>query len=262
MIDKSAYVHPSSIVRKNAIIHANSYVGPFCFIDSQVEIGARTVLKSHVIINGLTYVGEDNFIYQFSSIGEENQDLKYSGENTKVYIGDRNKIRENSTIHRGTVQSNKITKIGNDNLFMVNVHIAHDCVIENNCVMANNVTLGGHVKIGNHVVIGGMTAVHQNCIIGSHVMIGGCSGISQDVPPFILAQGNHAIPFGINFEGLKRRGFDKKTISVIKNAYKIIYKRGNNLNNIKKELIKLSESNKIINLFLDFFSNSSRGFIR
>uniref|UniRef100_A0A1A9Z1J7 UDP N-acetylglucosamine O-acyltransferase C-terminal domain-containing protein n=1 Tax=Glossina pallidipes TaxID=7398 RepID=A0A1A9Z1J7_GLOPL len=125
-----------------------------------------------------------------------------------------------------------MTKIGSDNLFMVNVHIAHDCIIGNNCILANNVTLGGHVKIEDYVIIGGMTAIHQNCIIGSHVMIGGCSGVSQDVPPFILAQGNHAKPFGINIEGLKRRGFDKKTRIAIRNAYKIIYRSGNTLENI------------------------------
>uniref|UniRef100_A0A1A9UKC6 Small ribosomal subunit protein uS2c n=1 Tax=Glossina austeni TaxID=7395 RepID=A0A1A9UKC6_GLOAU len=187
-----------AIINKNAIIHANVCIGPFCFIDAQVEIGARTILKSHVIINGLTHLGEDNSIYQFASIGEVNQDLKYSGENTRVYIGDRNIIRENSTIHRGTIQGHNITQIGNDNLFMVNVHIAHDCIIGNNCILANNVTLGGHVKIEDYVIIGGMTAIHQNCTIGSHVMIGGCSGVSQDVPPFVLAQGNHAEPFGVN----------------------------------------------------------------
>lgn len=262
VINQSAFVHPSAIINENAIIHANVCIGPFCFIDAQVEIGARTILKSHVIINGLTHLGEDNSIYQFSSIGEVNQDLKYSGEKTRVCIGDRNIIRENSTIHRGTIQGHSITKIGNDNLFMVNVHIAHDCIIGNNCILANNVTLGGHVKIEDYVIIGGMTAIHQNCIIGPHVMIGGCSGVSQDIPPFILAQGNHAKPFGINIEGLKRRGFDKKTRIAIRNAYKIIYRRGNTLENIKYELKKLAKSHKIIYLFLDFFTQSKRGIIR
>lgn len=262
VINQSAFVHPSAIINENAIIHENVCIGPFCFIDAQVEIGARTILKSHVIVNGLTHLGEDNSIYQFSSIGEVNQDLKYAGEKTRVCIGDRNIIRENSTIHRGTIQGHSTTKIGNDNLFMVNVHVAHDCIIGNNCILANNVTLGGHVKIEDYVIIGGMTAIHQNCMIGPHVMIGGCSGVSQDIPPFILAQGNHATPFGINIEGLRRRGFDKKTRIAIRHAYKIIYRSGNTLENIKHELQKLAKSNKIIYLFLDFFTQSKRGIIK
>lgn len=262
MINKSSSIHPSAIVEEGAIIHADAYIGPFCVIGPQVEIGARTVLKSHVVINGITSIGEDNQIYQFASIGEISQDLKYAGEQTRVEIGHRNKIRESVTIHRGTLQGGRVTRIGNDNLFMVNVHIAHDDIIGDRCILANNATLGGHVSIDNYAILGGMTAVHQFCHIGSHVMIGGCSGVAQDVPPFIIAQGNHATPFGINIEGLKRRGFDRDALYAIRTAYKIIYHSGKTLEEAKPELEDLAQDHKLINIFLDFLSCSRRGIIR
>ena len=226
MIDKTAVIHPSSIVEEGAVIGAGVHIGPFCFVGSQVEIGAGTELKSHVVVNGITKIGCDNQIYQFASIGEANQDLKYAGEPTRVEIGDRNRIRESVSIHRGTVQGGGITKVGSDNLLMINAHIAHDCIIGNRCILANNATLGGHVEIDDFAIIGGMTAIHQFCVIGAHVMVGGCSGVAQDVPPFVIAQGNHATPFGINIEGLKRRGFDKESLHAIRNAYKLLYRSG------------------------------------
>ncbi|PVF11609.1 acyl-[acyl-carrier-protein]--UDP-N-acetylglucosamine O-acyltransferase, partial [Yersinia pestis] len=169
-----------------AIIGAGVYIGPFCIVGSQVEIGAGTELKSHVVVNGITKIGCDNQIYQFASIGEANQDLKYAGEPTRVEVGDRNRIRESVTIHRGTTQGGGVTKVGCDNLLMVNTHVAHDCVIGNRCILANNAALGGHVEIDDYAIIGGMTAIHQFCVIGAHVMVGGCSGITQDVPPFVI----------------------------------------------------------------------------
>ena len=207
MIDKSAFVHPTAIVEEGASIGANAHIGPFCIVGPHVEIGEGTVLKSHVVVNGHTKIGRDNEIYQFASIGEVNQDLKYAGEPTRVEIGDRNRIRESVTIHRGTVQGGGLTKVGSDNLLMINAHIAHDCTVGNRCILANNATLAGHVSVDDFAIIGGMTAVHQFCIIGAHVMVGGCSGVAQDVPPYVIAQGNHATPFGVNIEGLKRRGF-------------------------------------------------------
>lgn len=146
MIDQTAFIHPSAIVEEGAVIGANVHIGPFCYVGSQVEIGAGTVLKSHVVVNGITKIGCDNQIYQFASIGEVNQDLKYAGEPTRVEVGDRNRIRESVTIHRGTAQGTGLTKVGNDNLLMVNTHIGHDCVVGNFCVLANNATLGGHVE--------------------------------------------------------------------------------------------------------------------
>lgn len=188
MIDKSAFVHPTAIVEEGASIGANAHIGPFCIVGPHVEIGEGTVLKSHVVVNGHTKIGRDNEIYQFASIGEVNQDLKYAGEPTRVEIGDRNRIRESVTIHRGTVQGGGLTKVGSDNLLMINAHIAHDCTVGNRCILANNATLAGHVSVDDFAIIGGMTAVHQFCIIGAHVMVGGCSGVAQDVPPYVIAQ--------------------------------------------------------------------------
>lgn len=265
MIDKTASIHPSSIIEEGAIIGANVRIGPFCYIGSQVEIGEGTELKSHIVINGITKIGRDNQIFQFSTIGEINQDLKYQGEPTRVEIGDRNRIRESVTIHRGTEQGGGLTKIGNDNLLMVNVHIAHDCIIGNRCIIANNGTLGGHVTLGDFAIIGGMTAVHQFCQIGAHVMVGGCSGVAQDVPPYVVAQGNHATPFGLNIEGLKRRGFDKTSLHAIRNAYKVLYRSGKSLEDARVEIAEMAKTNQHVNVFSEFLENSAasnRGIIR
>ncbi|MFJ5395030.1 acyl-ACP--UDP-N-acetylglucosamine O-acyltransferase [Pectobacterium parvum] len=262
MIDQTAFIHPSSIVEDGAIIGAGVHIGPFCYIGSQVEIGEGTVLKSHVVVNGVTKIGRDNEIYQFTSIGEVNQDLKYAGEPTRVEIGDRNRIRESVTIHRGTAQGGGLTKVGSDNLLMINTHIAHDCVVGSRCILANNATLGGHVSVDDFAIIGGMTAVHQFCIIGAHVMVGGCSGVAQDVPPYVIAQGNHATPFGLNIEGLKRRGFEKETLHAIRNAYKLLYRSGKTLDEVKPEIEALAAEYPAVQVFTDFFARSTRGIIR
>lgn len=191
-----------------------------------------------------------------------NQDLKYAGEPTRVEVGDRNRIRESVTIHRGTAQGSGLTKVGSDNLLMVNVHVAHDCVVGNSCVLANNATLAGHVEVDDHAIIGGMTAIHQFCIIGAHVMVGGCSGVAQDVPPFVIAQGNHATPFGVNAVGLKRRGFDKDEMQAIRNAYKILYRSEKTLDEAKTEIEALAKEQPVVQQYLDFFTRSTRGIIR
>lgn len=262
MIDHSASIHPSAIIEQGAIIGPEVTVGPFCIVGAQVEIGARTQLKSHVVINGVTKIGEDNQIFQFSSIGEINQDLKYAGEETRVLIGDRNRIREGVSIHRGSVQGGGITHIGNDNLLMGNTHIGHDGHIGDHCIFANNATLAGHVTVDDHAIIGGMTAVHQFCTIGAHVMVGGCSGVTQDVPPYIIAQGNHASPYGVNIEGLKRRGFSKEALHAIRNAYKLLYRSGRPLEEVKPEIEALAAQHSEVQPFYDFFARSSRGLIR
>jgi UDP-N-acetylglucosamine acyltransferase len=262
VIDATAVIHPSSIVEEGAIIGAHVNIGPFCYIGANVEIGEGTVLKSHVVVNGHTRIGKDNIITQFASIGEVNQDLKYAGEPTRVEIGDRNSIRESVTIHRGTVQGGGVTRIGSDNLLMVNAHIAHDCIIGNRCIFANNATLGGHVTVDDFAIIGGMTAVHQFCIIGAHVMVGGCSGVAQDVPPYVIAQGNHATPFGINIEGLKRRGFSKDALHAIRAAYKLLYRSGKTLDEVKPEIEALAQQHAEVKPFYDFFARSTRGLIR
>ncbi|MGL9733281.1 MAG: acyl-ACP--UDP-N-acetylglucosamine O-acyltransferase [Symbiopectobacterium sp.] len=262
MIDQTAFIHPSAIVEDGAIIGARVHIGPFCYVGSHVEIGEGTILKSHVVVNGITKIGCDNQIYQFSSIGEVNQDLKYADEPTRVEIGDRNRIRESVTIHRGTEQGGGLSKVGSDNLLMINTHIAHDCVIGNRCILANNATLGGHVEVDDFAIIGGMTAVHQFCVIGAHVMVGGCSGVAKDVPPYVIAQGNHAVPFGLNIEGLKRRGFEKETQKAIRNAYKLLYRSGRTLEEVRPEIEALAKDHPTVKAFINFFARSTRGIIR
>ena len=243
MIHPTAKVHPQAIVEEGAKIGENVVIGPFTIIGKDVEIGKGTIVHSHVVINGHTRIGEDNEIYQFASIGEVNQDLKYQGEPTRVVIGNRNRIRESVTIHRGTVQGGGVTKIGDDNL-------------------ANNATLAGHVELDDFVIVGGMSAIHQFVVVGAHVMLGGGSMVSQDVPPYVMAQGNHAQPFGVNIEGLKRRGFDKPTMHAIRNVYKMIYRSGKTLDEVMPEIEQIAATESAISFFLDFFKRSTRGIIR
>ncbi|KGQ71464.1 acyl-[acyl-carrier-protein]--UDP-N-acetylglucosamine O-acyltransferase [Chelonobacter oris] len=262
MIDPTAKIHPQAIVEEGAKIGADVVIGPFCIIGADVEIGERTVLHSHIVVKGHTKIGRDNQIFQFASIGEVNQDLKYNGEPTKTIIGDRNRIRESVTIHRGTIQGGGVTRIGDDNLFMINAHIAHDCQVKNRCILANNATLAGHVELDDFVIVGGMSAIHQFVVIGAHVMLGGGSMVSQDVPPYVMAQGNHAQPFGVNLEGLKRRGFDKPAMHAIRNVYKLIYRSGKTLDEVIPEIERIAETEASVSFFLSFFKRSTRGIIR
>lgn len=262
MIDETAVIHKSAIIEDGAVIGARVRVGAYCCIEGTVEIGAGTILRSHVVVSGHTKIGRDNVIYPFATIGEDNQDLKYAGEPTRVEIGDRNRIRESVTIHRGTVQGGGVTRIGNDNLLMVNAHIAHDCMVGDHCILANNATLGGHVTLHDHVIIGGMSAVHQFCSIGAHVMVGGCSGVAQDIPPYIMAQGNHASPKGVNTVGLDRRGFSKEAIQAIREAYRVLYRSGKTLEQAKPEIAQIAKVHPEVGAFYDFLSTSTRGLIR
>ncbi|RIY33078.1 acyl-[acyl-carrier-protein]--UDP-N-acetylglucosamine O-acyltransferase [Psittacicella melopsittaci] len=263
-ISPLAIIHPTAIVSEKANIADNVKIGPFCIVEDNVSIGEGTELVSHVVVKGFTTIGKDNKIYSFVTIGEVNQDLKYRGEETQVIIGDRNSIRESCTIHRGTLQGISKTVIGDDNLLMVNTHVAHDCVIGNHNILANNTTLGGHVVIDNFVVLGGMTAVHQFVNIGSHVMVGGCSGVSQDVPPYVLAQGNHAVAIGLNTTGLTRRGFTDFQISQLKQAYRTIYRQGKTIEEAINELQQLATNTTCVSLFVEFLRRSDvkRGIVR
>ncbi|RXJ72504.1 acyl-[acyl-carrier-protein]--UDP-N-acetylglucosamine O-acyltransferase [Veronia nyctiphanis] len=262
MIHESAQIHPTAIVEEGVILGANVKIGAFSIIGKDVEIGDGTEIKTHVVVKGPTKIGEDNVIFQFASIGEDCQDLKYTDEPTTLEIGDRNIIRESVTMHRGTVQDKGKTIVGSDNLFMINAHVAHDCVIGNRCIFANNATLAGHVMVGDFAIIGGMSAIHQFCVVGEHSMLGGGSIVVQDVPPFVMAQGNHCQPFGINVEGLKRRGFEKPSIRAIRAAYKEIYRSGMTLEEAKKRIAEMAEDEPAINHFVDFFTRSTRGIIR
>lgn len=262
MIHQSAQIHPTAIIEDGAIIAANVRIGAFSYVGADVEIGEGTVIHTHVVIKGPTKIGQENEIYQFASIGEACQDLKYAGEPTRLEIGDRNMIRESVTMHRGTIQDQGLTKVGSDNLFMVNVHIAHDCFVGDHCIFANNVTLGGHVTVGNYAILGGMSAVHQFALVGSHSMMGGGSILVKDLPPYVIAHGNHCKPFGVNVEGLKRRGFSAEAIRTIRRAYSEIYRKGNRLDDAKDAITKMAEKEESLSLFIDFFEQSNRGIIR
>ncbi|WP_321901100.1 acyl-ACP--UDP-N-acetylglucosamine O-acyltransferase [Paraburkholderia tropica] len=262
MIHETAIIHPGAVIEEGAKIGARVRIGPFCHVEGNVEIGEGTVLKSHVVVSGHTRIGRDNKIFPFATIGEENQDLKYAGETTFVEIGDRNKIHESVTIHRGTVQGGGTTKVGSDNMLMVNAHIAHDCVVADRCVLANNATLAGHVTLDEYVIVGGLCAIHQFCSVGAHVMVGGCSGIAQDVPPYVIAQGNHASPKGVNTIGLERRGFSKDAIQAIREAYRVLYRSGKTLEEAKPEIARIAASHREVQPFYDFLARSTRGLIR
>ncbi|MGQ8820479.1 UDP-N-acetylglucosamine acyltransferase [Bibersteinia trehalosi Y31] len=262
LIDPTAKISPLAVIEEGAVIGANVEIGAFCVIGKDVKIGKGTKIHSHVVIQGDTEIGEYNQIFQFASIGEINQDLKYNNEPTKTIIGHRNRIRESVTIHRGTAQGGGITQVGDDNLFMINCHIAHDCKIGNRCIIANNGTLAGHVTLDDFVIVGGMSAIHQFVVIGSHVMLGGGSMVSQDVPPYVMAQGNHARPFGVNLEGLKRRGFEKATMHAIRNIYKLIYRSGKTIEEVLPDIEQFAKTEAAASLFLDFFKRSTRGIIR
>ena len=259
-------IHPTAIVDPNAELDDSVEVGAYAIIGPNVKIGARTKIGPHVVIDGHTSIGCDNHFFQFSSIGAAPQDKKYMGEPTRLEIGDRNTIREFCTFNLGTVQDAGATRMANDNWIMAYVHLAHDCQLGSNIILANNVTLAGHVHLADWVFLGGFTSVHQFCHIGAHAMTAFTAAVSQDVPPFVTAAGNRAVPAGINSEGLKRRGFTPEQIAAIKRAYKLIYRSGLSLDDAKAALTK-EEANapasaSHIRLLREFLENSARGIIR
>jgi len=234
-------IHKTAIVDPKARISPTVKIGPFSIIGPNVEINDNTEIQSHVSIMGNTIIGKDNKIYSFSSIGNDPQDLKYIGEDTKLEIGDNNKIREYVTINPGTQGGGGLTKIGNNCLFMVSSHIAHDCMVGNNVILANNVPLGGHAEIQDNVIIGGNSAVQQFTRIGKFAMIGGMCGVVRDVIPYGIAHGNRSILHGLNLIGLRRKNIPNKEIMILNDAYKEIFKTENltqNLNNLSTNLKK------------------------
>jgi len=234
-------IHKTAIVDPKARISPTVKIGPFSIIGPNVEINDNTEIQSHVSIMGNTIIGKDNKIYSFSSIGSDPQDLKYIGEDTKLEIGDNNKIREYVTINPGTQGGGGLTKIGNNCLFMVSSHIAHDCMVGNNVILANNVPLGGHAEIQDNVIIGGNSAVQQFTRVGKCAMIGGMCGVVRDVIPYGIVHGNRSILHGLNLIGLRRKNISNKEIMILSDAYKEIFKTENltqNLNNLSTDLKK------------------------
>jgi UDP-N-acetylglucosamine acyltransferase len=255
-------IHPTAIIHNKSKISKNVHVGAYSVVDENVEIGEGTIIGNFVTLTGRTVLGKHNKIFHSSSIGEDPQDMKYKDDDSYLRIGDGNVIREFCTINKGTIQDKNKTIIGNNNWIMAYCHIAHDCIIGNNIVMANSTTLGGHVEVSDFAVLGGGTLIHQFCKIGAHVMTAGGSGILNDVPPYLIVHGNIAKPVGINFEGLKRRGFSIKQLSLLKKGYKIIYRENNTLSDAIEKLSVLSLEDDSISLFIEFLKNSKRGIVR
>lgn len=255
-------IHPQAIIEPGATIGENVTIGPWTYIASNVVIGDNCNISSHVVINGPTRMGKGNRIFQFASIGEDCQDLKYAGEPTELVIGDNNTFRESCTIHRGTIQDNSLTQIGSNNLFMAYSHVAHDCMIGSHCIIANSVGIAGHVHIGDHAIIGAMSGIHQFCRIGAHSFIGGTAQILKDVPAYVMASGQPAKPFGLNSEGLKRRGFEKETILSIKRAYKTVYRKGLSLEEAIAAIKEMPEQSPELDLFVTSLQSPNRGIMR
>ncbi len=215
-------IHPSALVHPEAQIDPSVEIGPFCIIGPRVKIGKGTRLMSHVVVDGWTEIGEDNVIFPFAVLGAVPQDLKYKGEDTRLVIGDRNRIRESVTLNLGTVQGGGLTQLGNDCLLMAYSHLGHDSIVGDHCILANSVAVAGHVILENHVTLGGMTGVSQFARVGSHAYIGGQSGVERDVPPFSIAVGSRPCNVkGTNIVGLRRRGFKAETITRINEAIKL-----------------------------------------
>lgn len=221
----SSKIHPSAIIEDGAVIGNNIEIGPYCVIGAQVTIGDSVRLHSHVVMDGITTIGEGTEIFPFASIGKQCQDLKYKGEPTTLEIGKNNTIREHVTMNPGTVQGGGKTVVGNNCLFMIASHVAHDCIIGNNVIMANNATLGGHVEVDDYAIIGGLAAVHQFVRIGSHAVIGGMSGVESDVIPYGRVKGDRAYLAGLNLIGLERRGFSKDQIKTLQKAFNSLFSK-------------------------------------
>jgi UDP-N-acetylglucosamine acyltransferase len=255
-------VHPTAVVDKRARLGANVSVGPYTVIDGDVEIGEGTTVGAHNVITGHTTLGRDNRIFHFCSIGEANQDKMYKGEPTKLAIGDRNTIREYCSLNRGTVQEQGITRVGSDNWIMAYCHVAHDCTVGDNTVFANHATLAGHVEIGDWTILGGFVGVHQFVKVGAHVMAGIAAVVTQDVPPFVTIAGNPTAPYGINAEGLKRRGFTPEAIAALKRAYRTLYKSGLSLADARAQLERQAADAAEVRILAEFLATSTRGILR
>lgn len=258
----STFIHDTAIVADGAVLGTDCYIGPFSTVGAEVSLGDGVRLDSHVVIDGKTTVGDETHIFPFVSIGLAPQDLKYGGEPTATSIGKRNHIREFVTIHRGTAGGGGLTQIGDDNLFMAQAHVAHDCQIGNEVIMANAATLAGHVEIADRANVGAYSGVHQFCRIGLEAFVGGYSVVVKDAPPFATIQGNHAKCYGLNRVGMKRRGYPRSTIEKLNHAYHLLLTAKLNttqaLERIRQEITDCPE----VDLLVNFIETSKRGVVK
>ncbi|MBY0410528.1 MAG: acyl-ACP--UDP-N-acetylglucosamine O-acyltransferase [Burkholderiaceae bacterium] len=259
-------IHPTAIIADGAQLHSTVSVGPYAVIGEHVVIGAGSTVGAHCVIEGRTTIGEDNRIFQFASLGAAPQDKKYAGEPTQLVIGHRNTVREFCTFSLGTAQDNGVTTVGDDNWIMAYAHIAHDCRVGNHTILANNATLAGHVQVADHAIIGGLTGIHQFVKVGAHVMAGFGSHISQDVPPFMMVDGNPLAVRGLNLEGLRRRGFSAARVAAIKQMHRLLYRQGLTLEAARSAIADLPASHPEaaadIAQMLAFLDTATRGVAR
>lgn len=256
-------IHPTAQIDPGARLGANVSVGAFVVIGPDVEIGDGTRIDAHCVVTGPTRIGRDNHFHPHAAIGGDPQDKKFAGERTELVIGDRNCVREFTTINRGTGDGGGVTRIGNDNWILAYAHVAHDCQVGNHCVFSNNATLAGHVGVGDYVILSGFAGIHQFCRIGSHAFIGMGALVNGDVPPYLMvAAEGYSRPRGINAEGLKRRGFDAARIAAIKRAYRALYMSGAPMAAAREQLAPVAAESEDVRLMLEFIERSERGLLR
>lgn len=253
-----AAIHETAVVDQSAKIGAEVTIGPYCVVGPDVSLGDRVVLMSHVVVDGLTEIGEGTRIYPFAAIGTPPQDLKYGGEKSRLVVGCNNVIREHATMNPGTENGGMVTRVGDNGLFMIGTHVAHDCQLGNNVIMANNATLAGHVTVGDFAVIGGLAAVHQFVRIGEHAMIGGLSGVEHDVIPFGSVMGERANLSGLNIVGLKRRGFDRDVIHGLRAAYRDLFEGAGTLEERLEKVTEQFAGNVVVQQVTAFIRGESK----
>lgn len=255
-----ADIHPTAIVESGASIGADAVIGPYCLVGADVELAPGVQMLSHAVVAGRTKVGEGTRIFPFASIGHPPQDLKYKGEASTLVIGRHNVIREHVTMNPGTEGGGMVTKVGDNCLFMVGCHVAHDCLIGDHVIMANNATLGGHVQIGDHAILGGLCAVHQFVRIGPYAMIGGMSGVEQDVIPYGSVLGDRAKLSGLNIIGMKRHGISRENIHALRTAYRLLFAQEGALNERLDDAIEMFADNTPVMEIVNFMrAESVRG---
>lgn len=251
-----------AIIDSSARIGKNVKIGPWTIIGPEVEIGDGCIISSHVVIRSHTRLGKNNRIFQFASVGEDPSDKKYSGEASLLEIGDGNIFREGATIHRGTRVGGGITRIGSGNLFMPYTHVAHDCMVGNHTIFSNNAAISGHVEVADWAILGGYSGVYQFLKIGAHSFIGGLTHVNMDVPAYVIVNGNPPAPKGINITGLQRRGFTREAIKTLRDAYKVLYRRGLPLEEAINELAVMAQGCPEVHLLIDSLKASEKGITR